>query len=123
MKDDELNDLYVKYIRNLIAKGFIEESLFPDMDGYFLPHHPVKKMTSKTTKVRPVFNASCKSETGISLNDCLCVGPRVQPESFDILIRFRESKFVCKSDIEMMYLQFSCIQNNENIKNLVARKS
>jgi hypothetical protein len=74
-------------------------------DGYYLPHHGVKKVSSTTTKLRPVFNASSKSETGLSLNDCLCVGPTVQPESFDILLRFREKAFVLKSDIEKMYWQ------------------
>jgi hypothetical protein len=106
LKDEELNEMYVEYIDNYISTNDMTEidSALQD-EGFFLPHHGVKKMTSTTTKVRPVFNGSSKSETSLSLNDCLCVGPTVQPDSFDIFIRFRERPFVLKSDIEKMYRQ------------------
>ncbi|XP_018361400.1 PREDICTED: uncharacterized protein LOC108760103, partial [Trachymyrmex cornetzi] len=42
---------------------------------YYIPHHAVLKGSSLTTKLRVVFDASCKSSTGISLNECLSVGP------------------------------------------------
>ena len=74
-------------------------------DGYFLPHHGVIRSSSTTTKIRPVFNASSKSNTGNSLNDALCSGPTVQPDLFDILLRFLEGRFVLKSDIEKMFRQ------------------
>lgn len=41
--------------------------------AYYLPHHCVLKSTSET-KLRVVFDASCKSSSGISLNDVLMVG-------------------------------------------------
>ncbi|XP_058817347.1 uncharacterized protein LOC131680650 [Topomyia yanbarensis] len=34
----------------------------------FLPHHPVFKESSTTTKVRVVFDASCKTASGFSVN-------------------------------------------------------
>lgn len=71
----------------------------------FIPHHPVIKETSTTTKVRNVFNASMKTSNGVSLNDCLCVGPTIQPELFDQLIQWRKFKFVLSGDIEKMYRQ------------------
>ena len=36
-----------------------------------------------------MFDASSKSPNGNSLNDCLLLGPRLQDDVFDILIRFR----------------------------------
>lgn len=105
-QDEELNKMYVDYMEEYISSRHMEP-VDPSLkhEGYYLPQHGVKKITSTTTKMRPVSNASCKSETGLSLNDCLCVGPTVQPESFDILIRFREKPYVLKADIEKMYRQ------------------
>ena len=42
--------------------------------GYYLPSHAVLKDVSITTKTRVVFDASCNSSTGISLNDTLKAG-------------------------------------------------
>ena len=36
---------------------------------YYLPHHGVIRASSTTTKLRVVFNASCKTTSGLSLND------------------------------------------------------
>ena len=52
-----------------------------------------------------MFNASSRSESGLSLNDVLCVGPTVQPDSFDILLRYREKEFVLSADVTKMYRQ------------------
>lgn len=46
--------------------------------AYYIPHHAVIKEDSTTTKVRVVFDASCKSTSGVSLNDISIVGPTVQ---------------------------------------------
>ena len=43
-----------------------------------MPHHCVLKDASTTTKLRVVFDASAKTTTGLSLNDCLMVGPKLQ---------------------------------------------
>lgn len=53
----------------------------------FLPHHLVVKESSSTTKVRTVFDASAKTTNGRSLNDILYVGPTIQPDLFDLLIK------------------------------------
>ena len=42
----------------------------------YLPHQPVIREHAETTKVRVVYDASCKDKsTKTSLNDCLHVGP------------------------------------------------
>lgn len=71
----------------------------------FIPHHPVIKETSTTTKVRNVFDASMKTSNGVALNQCLCVGPTIQPELFEQLIQWRKFEFALSGDIEKMYRQ------------------
>lgn len=72
---------------------------------FYLPHHCVLNPSSETTKLRVVFDGSCKSSTGVSLNDILMVGPTVQQELISILLQFRTFKFVFTADFIKMYRQ------------------
>ena len=74
--------------------------------SYVLPHHAVLKMSSTTTKVRVVYDASCKTSDGPSLNDHLLAGPKLQIDIRDILFLWRRYEFVFTADIARMYLQF-----------------
>ncbi|XP_055615030.1 uncharacterized protein LOC129761337 [Toxorhynchites rutilus septentrionalis] len=60
---------------------------------------------SITTKLRVVFDASCPTNTGVSLNDTLMVGPQIQDDLVAILLRFRFPQYAIISDIENMYRQ------------------
>jgi Putative peptidase (DUF1758) len=53
---------------------------------YYLPHHFVIKNDSTTTKLRVVFDGSAKSSSGVSLNDCLMVGPTIQDDLLSLLL-------------------------------------
>jgi len=44
---------------------------------YYLPHRAVFKPDSQTTPVRPVFDASCKTNRKPSLNELLEKGPNL----------------------------------------------
>nr|XP_040219997.2 uncharacterized protein LOC120948080 [Anopheles coluzzii] len=76
-----------------------------DERAYYLPYHPVFKASSTTTKVRVAFDGSAKTSTGYSLNDILCVGPIVQDELLDIVLRFRTYQIALVGDIAKMYRQ------------------
>lgn len=43
--------------------------------NYYLPHHPVIKESSSTTRLRVVFDASAKTSSSNALNDILIIGP------------------------------------------------
>ncbi|XP_062538827.1 uncharacterized protein LOC134207125 [Armigeres subalbatus] len=70
-----------------------------------LPHHPVFKEFSTTTKIRVVFDASCKTSSGFSVNDLQLVGPVVQEDLLSIHIRFRSHQIALVADVEKMYRQ------------------
>ncbi|XP_058836070.1 uncharacterized protein LOC131692798 [Topomyia yanbarensis] len=73
--------------------------------AYYLPHHGVEKAKSTTTKLRVVFDASCRTDTGISLNQALMVGPVIQDDLLSIILRFRMHRYVIIADIEKMFRQ------------------
>ncbi|CAI6360799.1 unnamed protein product [Macrosiphum euphorbiae] len=72
---------------------------------FYLPHSYVINDRSRTTKLRVVFDGSAKSSSGVSLNDILMNGPKVQPDLFEIVVRFRTHKYAFSADITKMYRQ------------------
>lgn len=75
----------------------------PSHTTFYLPHHPVFKANITTTKVKVVFDVSAPSNSGLSLNDILLKGPKVQPDIFNILVRFGIHHIAITADIEKMY--------------------
>ena len=53
---------------------------------YFLPHHPVFKETSTTTKTRDVFDGGAKTSNGLSRTDIFQVGSTVQQDLYSIVL-------------------------------------
>jgi hypothetical protein len=53
-----------------------------------------------------VYDASARGDNGkgASLNDCLHVGPSLNPLLFDILVRFRQKRIALIADIEKAFL-------------------
>ena len=98
---------YNAIIKEQAEVGIIERVMeleTPDK-VHHLPHHVVIPNEAKTTKIRVVYDASSKEGTGgVSLNDCLHVGPALWPLLCDILIRFREKRVALVGDIEKAFL-------------------
>lgn len=90
---------------------------------YYLPHHAVFKDTSTTTKLRVVFDASCKTTTGLSLNDTLLVGPTIQQDLFSILVRFRTFQYAMTADITKMYRQVLIDETQRSLQRIFWRDS
>ena len=71
---------------------------------HYIPHFPVFKADSSTTKMRIVYDASAKkSPTALSLNDCLHTGPNLMQELPKILLTFRINQIAFAADIEKVY--------------------
>ncbi len=70
---------------------------------YYLPVHGVFKDSSTTAKLLPIFDASAKTTSGVSLNDILLPGPCQYPPLSDVLIRFRKHCVGVSADISKMF--------------------
>jgi len=71
--------------------------------------------------LRVVFDASCKTAEGISLNDAVMVGPVLQQDLLSILLRFRSFKYVITADIAKMYRQILLEDNQTALQRIVWR--
>lgn len=96
-----LKEKYSAEIQKLLDNNYL--SISNGDDGYFLPHHAVVKEHSESTPVRIVFDASAKTNSGLSLNDILHVGPKMHTDCFGLLLRFRLFKHAMTADVRQMY--------------------
>jgi hypothetical protein len=94
-----------------------------DVPHFYMPHHGVVKETSSTTKLRVVFNGSEKSSNGVSLNDILLTGPKVQDELYEIVQRFRLHCIVMSADIAKMYRQIWVHPDDKGLQRTVWRNT
>lgn len=88
-----------------------------------MPHHAVIKPSSPKTELRVVFNASALSSSELSLNDVLLAVPAVQPDLFEILLRFRKYRYVITTDIKKMYRQVNIKPRFQSLQRILWRNS
>ncbi|XP_062537982.1 uncharacterized protein LOC134206294 [Armigeres subalbatus] len=105
-RDPAIKDSCHRFMEDYLQLGHMQEVPEPVDDRIehsYIPHHVVFKESSTTTKVRVVFDASCKTSSGYSLNDTLLVGPVVQQDLYFIYTRFRTQRISIVADVEKMY--------------------
>ncbi|UYV66657.1 hypothetical protein LAZ67_4002469 [Cordylochernes scorpioides] len=104
---EQNENIYVQYkqfMNEYIRLGHMKASCSLQTEPkYYIPHHCILK--AQPTKLRVVFDASTKTTTQISLNDLLHVGPKLQNNIFNILLKFRTNSVALVADIEKMYRQ------------------
>ncbi|XP_067211618.1 uncharacterized protein [Linepithema humile] len=71
----------------------------------YIPHYPVIRDSSLTTRVRVVFNASSRTSNNTSLNDHLLTGQKLQADLAAVILHWRQFKYVYSADIAKMYRQ------------------
>ncbi|XP_037930620.1 uncharacterized protein LOC119665472 [Teleopsis dalmanni] len=105
--------------------GHMIEVKDPNIDEphYYIPHHCVLKPTSTSTKLRVVFDASCRTSSQKSLNDILMIGPTLQTELFILLLRFRLFRFALTADIVKMYRQILIDPEDRKFQYILWRSS
>jgi hypothetical protein len=107
LKHPHLKQDYSAFLEEYLQLGHMtpisEDEDNKEVPHFYMPHHGIDKETSSTTKLRVIFNGSAKSSNGVSLNDILMTGPKVQDDLYDIVQRFRLPKIVMSADIAKMY--------------------
>jgi Pao retrotransposon peptidase/Family of unknown function (DUF5641)/Protein of unknown function (DUF1759)/Putative peptidase (DUF1758)/Integrase zinc binding domain len=128
-KDENLKLRYTQFIEEYVELGhgkyveFNANNSEHTSNKNFLPHQCVIREASESTKLRVVFDCSCKMQAGLSLNDLMYKGFTVQPELFDILLRFRTFKYVVIADIVKMYRAIKVNPNQCHLQNILWRNS
>ena len=108
LKDQpEILKQYDQVVSEQLPSGVVElvpQDQIPQPGSvHYLPHRAVVRLDRDTTKMRVVYDASSKV-FGPSLNDCLHIGPSLNPYLFDILLRFRVHEVALTADTEKAFL-------------------
>lgn len=123
-RNPELCQQYIDFMNEYSALGHmqkVDDYETPPNPCYHLPHHAVLREESTTTKVRVVFDASCKTSRGPSLNDALMVGPIVQEELRSIIMRARTHPIMLIADIKQMFRQILVDEKDTPLQRIVWR--
>lgn len=100
-----------------------DESSAPQTSIVYLPHHCVIKESSESTKLRIIFDASSKTNSGISLNDLLHVGSTLQSNLNEIIMRFRCHNIALTGDLCKMYRQISLHPADREYQHILWREN
>ncbi|KAL0860002.1 hypothetical protein ABMA27_010317 [Loxostege sticticalis] len=119
----EYKQMYSGFMREYLSLGHMTRITDYTWPYYFLPHHGVFREHSTTTKLRVVFDASSKTNSGKSLNDIQSIGPALQNDLISILLRFRQFAFVACADIEKMYRQILIQPDQRNLQLILWREN
>ncbi|XP_018314293.1 uncharacterized protein, partial [Mycetomoellerius zeteki] len=125
-KDLELKQRYHEFMQEYLRLGHMTEIPLNKLNckpSYYIPHHAVTKEDSETTKLRVVFDASCKTTSGRSINDLLRIGPNLQDDLFDIVMRLRQYKYAMTADITKMYRQVQITEEHRKFQRILWRWS
>ena len=116
-RDPEVASAYGEIIEKYLDKGYVRKiDNFEEKPivRWYLPHFAVVRNDCTTTKTRVVFDASAKFN-GVSLNDMICQGPKLQRELIDVLLRFRRYPVAIICDIAEMYLRIELCPEDRSV--------
>lgn len=123
-KHCKLHEEYSKVMKEYINLNHmieVEPAEVNNSKAVYLPHHGVIREDKDTTKLRVVFDASCKGINHVSLNDNLLVGPKLQQDLRHILMRWRTHKICITADVIKMYRMVRVAEEDTDYQRLLWR--
>ena len=113
-------DAYQDVFHKQLEDGIIEKIDVDrkDFDNYvWIPHRPVvKNEANVTTKIRPVFNCSLKTNNAPSLNEAAYAGVNLMGDIIQLSLYFRSNNLVLLSDIKQAFLQIMLSKEEDKNK-------
>lgn len=123
-REEAFSQLYTDFMDEYEALGHMTPSSSSQhITSIYLPHHGILRETSSTTKLRVVFNDSARTSTGVSLNDRLHAGPKLQKDLDAVILRWRTHAFAFAADIEKMYRQIVVHQEDRRFQQILWSKT
>lgn len=101
----------------------LEERFIENGSTHTLAYISIFRKDAVTTKLRNVFNASLPTSNGISLNDTMYEGEKLQCDIFNILTKMRSFKYFFSADIEKMFRQIKILPADKNKMRIVWRSN
>ena len=123
LKKPEVASHYKEAMKANVEKGYIrklEPNEAEDGPSWYLPHFPVIREDRETTKVRIVFDSAARCK-GVSLNDVMLTGPKLQRDVLEILLRFRLRPVAPVADIQEMFCQVVLAEKDRKYHRLLWR--
>ncbi|XP_029171330.1 uncharacterized protein LOC114940747 [Nylanderia fulva] len=122
-RDPSLRERYHDFLTTYASCGHMEPAPRGEAIGkpYYLPHHAVVKASDPEGKIRVVFNASFRTTTGVSLNDVLIPGPKLQADLWLVLTRWRLHRFAFTTDIVKMFRQIRVHPHDLDLQRILWR--
>ena len=73
---------------------------------FYIPHEAVVRENAESTKIRIVYDGSARTNASVpSLNECLEIGPPLQNQLWNVLIRNRFYPVAIAGDLKQAFLQ------------------
>ena len=122
--DPHLQKDYAWFMKEYVETGHIrrltEEELAsgPSFVNY-LPHHGIWQRQDRGRKLQDIFNASCPTSSGRSLNDILRPGPKVQSDLTTVITRWRRWAVAFCADIRMMFRQIWADSEDTHLQRII----
>jgi len=123
-KSPELRKEYNEAMKDYLSTGHLSKvnaSMTEIQASYYIPHQAVIRPESSKTKMQTVFDASAKTSSGLSLNDNLYCGPKLQQYLPSIVLRFRLHAIVLTTDVKQMFRQIVVTEPHRSYQRLLYR--